>query len=97
MNLYESKLKEILSEKKIRLKVINIENFTNHSEEISKELFNFLELSWNSKILDLKVNQKKIIKTKSNLQVRNKIIKHNLEYLDDYIPFLRKFGIDQLI
>ena len=43
------------------------------------------------------MNKEKIIKTVSNLQVRKKIQKHDLNYLENYLPLLNKYPIDKLI
>jgi hypothetical protein len=97
IDLYNNKLIEILSEKKINIKIIDIENFTNDPLSNSKDLFNFLGIKWNDDVLNVNLNQQTIIKTVSNIQVRNKIIKHDLSYLKNYIPLLEKYGIKNLI
>ena len=96
MELYENNLNEILLEKKIALKIINLENFSENPLNNSKNLFNFLGIKWNKKIIDENYKKPTIIKTVSNLQVRNKITKHDLSYLENYIPFLKKYGIKKL-
>tara|TARA_B100000003_G_C10917048_1_gene365709 strand:+ start:46 stop:1509 length:1464 start_codon:yes stop_codon:yes gene_type:complete len=96
MELYENNLNEILLEKKIDLKIINLENFSENPLDNSKNLFNFLGIKWNKKIIDENYKKTTIIKTVSNLQVRNKITKHDLSYLENYIPFLKKYGIKKL-
>ena len=96
MELYENNLNEILLEKKIALKIINLENFSENPLDNSKNLFNFLGIKWNKKIIDENYKKTTIIKTVSNLQVRNKITKHDLSYLENYIPFLKKYGLKKL-
>ena len=96
MELYKNKLNEILLEKKINIKIVNLENFSEDPLKNSKELFEFLEIKWNKKILDQKNHKQSIIKTVSNLQVRSKIIKHDLDYLKNYSSFLKDFGINDL-
>ena len=93
MELYENNLNDVLLEKKIDLKIINIENFSENPLDNSKNLFNFLGIKWNKKIINENYKKTAIIKTVSNLQVRNKIIKHDLSYLKNYMPFLKKYGI----
>ena len=51
---------------------------------------------WNNKVLDKSIGKKKIIQTVSNLQVRKEISVHDLSYLENYLPFLKKFGIENL-
>ncbi len=96
INLYDNKLRNIISEKKIKLKIVEIENFSNNPEEISEHLFEFLGIKSDKKILDKFFNNKKIIQTVSNLQVRKKISKHNLDYLNNYLPHLEKHEIKKL-
>ena len=96
MELYENNLNEILLEKKINLEIINLENFSENPVDNSKNLFNFLGIKWNKKIIDENYKKTTIIKTVSNLQVRNKITKHDLSYLENYIPLLKKYGIKKL-
>ena len=43
------------------------------------------------------MTNKNIIQTVSNLQVRQKISKHDLSYLDNYIPLLKDYKIENLI
>ena len=96
MELYENNLNEILLEKKINLKIINLESFSENPVDNSKNLFSFLGIKWNKKIIDENYKKTTIIKTVSNLQVRNKITKHDLSYLENYIPLLKKYGIKKL-
>ena len=93
MELYENNLNDVLLEKKIDLKIVNIEDFSENPLDNSKNLFNFLGIKWNKKIINENYKKTTIIKTVSNLQVRNKIIKHDLSYLKNYMPFLKKYGI----
>lgn len=97
MNLYENNLKKIINENKIKIKIIELENFSNNPIDVSKDLFNFLGIDWNNKILENAKSQNKRIQTVSNLQVRKKISKHDLGYLDDYFPFLHNLDIEKLV
>ena len=97
IDLYKNKLIEILSEKKINIKVIDIEKFSNDPLNSSKDLFNFLGIKWNADVLNINSNKQTIIKTVSNIQVRRKIVKHDLSYLKNYVPLLAKYGIKNLI
>ena len=98
MNLYEKKIKKLINDKKIKIKIIELENLSENPEKISKDLFDFLEINWRDDLdfIDNKNNEKKLIKTRSNLQVRNQISKHNLSYLEYYLPLLNKFEIEKL-
>ena len=97
MNFYENKIKQLINEKKIKIKIIELEELSNDPISVSKDLYNFLNLNWNEKILDNYNDDKNFIKTVSNLQVRKKISKHNLKYLDNYLPLLNNIGIKDLI
>ena len=91
-NLYEDKLNEIILEKKISIKVIQLEELTNNPVNVSKKLFKFLELNWKDEYLTSMLKNQKSIRTLSNMQVRNKINKHDLKYLDNYLPILKKIN-----
>ena len=93
MELYQNKLNEVLSNKFIDIKIIEIENFSEDPLNNSRELFEFLDLKWTKNIFDKKNEKEMVIKTLSNLQVRNKITQHDLSYLENYIPFLKNYGI----
>tara|TARA_Y100001958_G_C21165963_1_gene498804 strand:- start:1022 stop:1207 length:186 start_codon:yes stop_codon:yes gene_type:complete len=54
-------------------------------------LYKFLDLKWSEKCLENE-NKNLIIKTASNLQVRNKIKKHDLGYIKSYSKFLKELG-----
>ena len=96
MNIYDNKIKEIISENIINIHVIELENFSHDPFNYAKNLFNSLEIDWDDITLENSVNNKKIIQTVSNLQVRKKITKHDLSYLDNYLPILKVYGIDKL-
>jgi len=96
IKIYENKLNKIINEKKINIKIIDLEDFSNDPLNKSKDLFKFLEIEWNKDILNLNSNEQLLIKTVSNIQVRNKITKHDLSYLEKYIPLLQKYGMKNL-
>ena len=62
MNLYENKLIKIIEENRIKIKVVNLEELTANTETVSKNLYQFLGLEWNSNIIDMN-KVRKIIKT----------------------------------
>ena len=97
MNLYNDKINKLLLKKKKNFKIIELENFSNNPSELSKDLFNFLEMRWDEKILDTFHNKEKLIKTVSNLQVRSSIKKHDLSYIKNYTPFLQEFKLNRLV
>ena len=98
MNLYEKKIKKLTNDKKIKIKIIELEDLSENPKKISKDLFDFLDIDSRDDLdfIGKKNNEKKIIKTRSNLQVRNQILKHDLSYLEHYRPLLNKFEIKKL-
>jgi tetratricopeptide (TPR) repeat protein len=91
-DLYEKKINEIIHEKKIPIKVIQLEELTSNPHNVSKDLFEFLELDWKDEYLISMPKKKQSIRTLSNIQVRNNISKHDLRYLDNYLPVLKKIS-----
>ena len=69
--------------------VINLEELSSEPKKISKELFNFLNLEWSEDCI--KVHNNNIIKTASNIQLRQPIEKHELSYLNNYSIFFKEF------
>ena len=92
-NLYLNKLDQIKKKKFSNIKIVNLENLSQNPEKISKELYNFLNLEWSKNCIQ---GDKKnlIFKTASNLQVRNKIVKHDLKYTKNYLQIFKKFGFN---
>ena len=50
MNIYNNKIKDIIDENKINVKIVELENFSSNPEQVSRDLFKFLEINWNDKI-----------------------------------------------
>lgn len=96
IELYKIKLNEVIREKKINIKIVDLEEFTNDPLNESKNLFNFLGINMKKDLLKLSSNEQLVIKTVSNMQVRDKITKHDLSYLENYLPLLEKCGIKNL-
>ena len=91
-DLYLTKLKQI-KKKSLNIKIINLEDLSENPEKVSKDLYNFLDLKWSSSCIEN--NQKNLIfKTASNLQVRNKIIKHDLKYTKNYSKIFKQLGFN---
>ena len=78
-----------LKKKNKNFMVINLEELSNEPKKISKELFNFLNLEWSEDCI--KVQNNNIIKTASNIQLRQPIKKHELSYLNNYSFFFKEF------
>jgi tetratricopeptide (TPR) repeat protein len=92
-NLYFSKLEQIQKNSIINFKLIKLEELTENPEKISKELFRFLDLEWSASCIQ-KNDKKMVFKTASNLQVRNKIENHDLEYTKNYREIFEKLGFN---
>ena len=89
-DIYHKKLDEIKAKNNLNFKIINIEQISNEPKKISKDLYKFLELEWSDDCIDLKKNNN-IIKTASNIQLREEITKHDLDYLKNYIDIFKDF------
>ena len=70
---------------------VELKNFTENSLEISKELFSFCKLDWHKSSLEFYKRHDLISKTASNVQIRNKIFKYNVDKYKDYKKFIEKF------
>ena len=70
--------------------IINLEELTSDPVKISQKLYNFLGFKWSAEVLEVKENF--VVKTSSNIQVREKIKKHNLEDVQIYEKLLLELG-----
>tara|TARA_B100001564_G_C20096804_1_gene427414 strand:- start:180 stop:479 length:300 start_codon:yes stop_codon:yes gene_type:complete len=92
-NIYFKKLDEIKKDKSIKIHVIKLEHLTNDPENVSKELFKFLDLDWSIDCVQDYSNDL-IVKTASNLQVRKEIKKHDLSYTSNYLKIFKDMGLN---
>ena len=90
-DIYYKKLKEIQKKNLSNFYIISLEELSRKPEIISKELFEFLNFKWSKDCIDSQVD-KVFFKTASNLEVRKKIRKHNLEYTSNYLKILKNLG-----
>ncbi len=88
---YLNKLEKINEEKNENFHLISLEELTNNPQDVSKNLFKFLNLKWSNKILE-NMSSNFIIKTASNLQAREKIKKHDLQYTKIYSKIFKKLN-----
>ena len=93
MEIYYKKLDKIKNNKSINLHIIELEKLTENPEKVSKVLYNFLGLEWSSDCIS-NYNNKMIVKTASNLQVRDKIQKHDLNYTKNYLKIFNDLGFN---
>ena len=71
---------------------ISLEKFTNDKEKISKTIFEFCNLQWNSKTLEFYNRKDLDIRTTSNIQLRTKIAKYNYEKYKKYYYLFKNFS-----
>ena len=94
IELHHEKLNKIINEKKINIKIISLESLSSNPKKYGKEIYDFLNLEWHEKFLNENSNNKRVIKTLSSTQAREKIKEHNLDYLEPYKDLLKKYKID---
>ena len=87
---YNEYLRECEKFYKKDLFIINLEELTSDPVKISQKLYNFLGFKWSAEVLEVKKNF--VVKTSSNIQVREKIKKHNLEDVQIYEKVLLELG-----
>ena len=90
-DIYYKKLSEILKKNNLNFKIINLEEISSEPKKTSKDLYDFLELEWSEDSINFN-NNNNIIKTASNIQLRKKIVSHDLDYLIHYVDIFKDFG-----
>jgi len=81
LKYFKSKYSEIIMD-------INLEEFTDKSELLTKKMFNFCELSWNKNILNFYNRKDLYSKTLSFSQIRSKVLKYNNKKYQPYFNLL---------
>ncbi len=89
--LYSKKLNNLKKENLKNLFIVNLEELTKDPITVSKNIYKFLNLDWSKKCLENN-NDNLIIKTASNLQARNEIKMHDLDYIKSYSKILKELG-----
>ena len=87
MNYYNEKFKN-------KIFLVELENLTTSSEEITKKLFEFCKLEWSEKCLEYHKRRDLFSTTASNIQIREKIYKYNNTKYDVYRNHLKQFEQD---
>jgi tetratricopeptide (TPR) repeat protein len=82
LDMYYQILKKVNSDKNCL--IISLEELSKNPIDKSKKLYNFLDLNWSSDCINFHNKKNNPIKTLSNIQLRNKIKKHDLSYLQNY-------------
>ena len=90
-DLYYQKLREVKNYKILNIYIISLEELSEKPNVISKNLFKFLNFKWSKDCIE-NHNDQMILKTTSNLQVRKKITKHNLDYTSNYLSTIKELG-----
>ena len=85
------KILNYLRDKKCNIIDINLEKFTDYSEQISKNIFDFCNLTWSKDILQFYERKDLFTKTLSFNQIRSKISKYNSEKYQPYFDFLNGY------
>ena len=69
---------------------INLENFTNNSENIAEKIYRFCDLKWNKKYLEFYKRKNLFSKTMSFNQIRKEISKYDSTKYKPYISLLER-------
>lgn len=71
---------------------VNLENFTKNSEDISKKIFKFCDLTWSKDIFKFHKRKDLYSKTLSFTQIRSKVTKYNEKKYQPYFHLLNNYG-----
>ena len=85
------KVLNYLKHKDYNIMDINLEKFTDNSEEMSKKIFDFCNLTWSKDILQFYERKDLFTKTLSFNQIRSKISKYNNEKYQPYFELLNDY------
>ena len=91
MDIYYKVLKYFKSKYPEIIMDINLEEFTENSDLITKKMFNFCELGWSKNILNFYKRKDLYSKTLSFNQIRSKISKYNNKKYQPYFHMLNNF------
>ncbi len=70
---------------------ISLEYLTNNKEEVSKEIFNFCNIKWNSYVLEYYKRVDLDIRTTSNIQIRNEITSYDSKKYSQYYNLFENY------
>ena len=70
---------------------ISLEYLTNNKEEVSKDIFNFCNIKWNSYVLEYYKRDDLDIRTTSNIQIRNKITSYDSKKYSQYYNLFENY------
>ena len=85
--LYEDLMKFWKKKFPEKIYEVNYEKLTENQETESRKIFNYLELKWESSVLEF-YNNSRAVQTASNIQVRKKMYKGSSQQWKKYKPWL---------
>jgi len=91
MDHYHKVLKYFKSKYPEQIMDINLEEFTEKSEELAKKMFKFCELTWNENIHNFYKRKNLYSKTLSFNQIRSKVLKYNDKKYKSYFNILNDY------
>jgi len=84
INYYKNKYPDVIMD-------VDLEQFTQNSENISKEIYKFCGLNWNKEVLKFYKRNNLNVKTLSFSQIRNKVSKYDKKKYQPYFHLLERF------
>ena len=76
-----------------KIYTVKLDELTADPDKISKDIFNFCNIEWDSKCLEFYKRDNLLSKTASNQQIRKKIFKHDEKKYEAYKEFLSPYVI----
>ena len=70
---------------------VDLKEFTNNSNQISKDIYKFCGLNWNNDVLKFYKRNNLHSKTLSFAQIRNKVFKYDKNKYEPYFNILTKY------
>tara|TARA_A100001234_G_C12599780_1_gene374465 strand:- start:948 stop:1304 length:357 start_codon:yes stop_codon:yes gene_type:complete len=70
---------------------INLEEFTENSDELTKKIFKYCALTWDENILNFYLRKDLFSKTLSFSQIRSKVLKYNSKKYQTYFNLIDKY------
>jgi len=70
---------------------IKLESLTKNKKKLGNEIFNFCDLQWDDRFLNFKNTNDLLIKTTSNVQIRENIKKYDYNKYSNYYSILEKY------
>ena len=71
--------------------LINLQDLTNNTEEMSKKIYTFCNLKWDNKALDFYKRKDLFVSTASNIQIRDRVKVYDYQKYRPYKQFLKSY------